>query len=361
MLIFSFGISMESGGVCSQTSFKEQSVMWEGDVTSVTHTTANRNHCQPGFCAIDSFEACFSHNNTYTGSVWELTRWRRDSSLSAVTPFMGCCIGATFILLQTPTKWHLLLLSVGQLRQRKPAGSLKRRGRQCDHLPPSNQQGCWESGLGPNPSCFLTACRTGQALLALSLKLFTRLDPWLHSLNTCFYGKRLLSNFFVSIVRLWTTFFLASSQAPVWESWYADAKFQNSGIPKILQPVPETETLHERDFMQGKTNPFIIMVIFFCLFTYFSSANCKMQRLGRSSLLPPLWGNRPQKICTLKNVRWTAAFYSETDHLNSKKLLCSGHFEIIFFWSNYVLAVKLTQLWLLSTFPFFHLLPGILS
>lgn len=177
MLMLSFGISMESAGVYSQTSFKEHSVMWEGDVSSVTQTTADRNHCQPGFCAIDSFEACYSHNNTYTGSVWELTRCWRDSSLSAVTLFMGCCIGATFILLQTPTKWHLLLLSVGQPRQGKPAGSLKGRGRQCDHLPPPNQQGCWESGPGPNPSCLLTARSTGQALLALSLRLFTRLHP----------------------------------------------------------------------------------------------------------------------------------------------------------------------------------------
>lgn len=269
--------------------------MWEGDLSSVTQTTADRSRCQPGFCAIDSFEACYSHNNTYTGSVWELTRWWHDSSLSAVTPSMGCCIGATFILLQTPTKWHLLLLTVGQLWQEKAAGSLKRRGRQCDHLPPPKQQDCSESGPGPDPSCLLTAHSTGRALLALSLKLFTRLDPWLHSLNTCFYGKRLLSNFFVSIVGLWTTFFLASSQAPVWEGWHADATFQIGGSPKILQPVPEAETLHVRDFMQGKKQtPFIYMVIFVC-FRYFSCANYKMQRLGRSGLLPPRWGCRPQK------------------------------------------------------------------
>lgn len=247
MLMLSFGISVESGGVYSQTCFKEQSVVWEGDASGVTQAAASRSRCQPGFCAIDSFEGWHSHNNTYTGSAWELPRGCRDSSLSALTPFMGCCIGATFILSQTPTKWHLLLLSVGQLQQGKPAGSSKRRGRQCDHLPPPNHHGSSEAApksLLP-PHCL----STGQALLALSLKLFTRLDPWLHSLNMCFYGKRLLSNFFVSIVGL---FFLASSQAPVWEGWHVDAMFQISGIPKILQPVPETETLHVRDFLQGK-------------------------------------------------------------------------------------------------------------
>lgn len=217
-----------------------------------TQTTADRNRCQPGFCAVGSFEACYSHNDTYTGSVWELTRCWRDSSLSAVTHLMGSCAGTTFILLQTPTKWHLLLLSVGQLRQGKPPGSLKGRGRRCARLPPPNQQGCSGSGPGPNLSCLLSARSTGQALLALSLGLFNRLHPWLHSLNTCVYGKRLLNNFFVSIVGPWTTFFLASPQAPVWEGWHADAASQTSGIPKILQPVPETETLHVRDFLQGK-------------------------------------------------------------------------------------------------------------
>lgn len=46
-------------------------------------------------------------------------------------------------------------------------------------------------------------------------QLFPRLVAWLHSLSAGFYGKKLLTNFFVSIVGLWTTFFLAYSQAPV--------------------------------------------------------------------------------------------------------------------------------------------------
>lgn len=57
---------------------------------------------------------------------------------------------------------------------------------------------------------------------------------------------------------------------------------------------------------------------------------------------------------TLKNVRWTAASESETDHPKSRKQLYSGHCKIIFFWANYMLAVKMTQLWLLSPFFFFN-------
>lgn len=149
MLMLSFGISMESGGVYSQTSFKEQSVMWEGDVSSVTQTTANRSHCLPGFCAIGSFEACHSHNNTCPGSLWELTQWWHNSSVCSST-FHGCCVGATSVLLQTPTKWHLLLLSVGQ---GKPAGSLQGRGRQCAHLPPPKPAGLF--GVRARPKSLL--------------------------------------------------------------------------------------------------------------------------------------------------------------------------------------------------------------
>lgn len=248
MLMLSFGISMESGGVYSQASFKEQSVMWEGDVSSVTQATAYRNRCQPGFCAIDSFEACYSHNNTYTGSVWELTRCWCDSSLSAVTLSMGCCIGATFILLQTPTKWHLLLLSVGQLRQGKPAGSLKRKRKAvCPsaspraaglfrvHSPASSPPAaqvslCWPCSSGCLPDWILDCI----------------------PLTRVFMGR---GCWVISLFPLWGCGQLFSWPLPKHLSeraWHVDAAFQTSGIPKILQPVPETETLHGRDFLEGK-------------------------------------------------------------------------------------------------------------
>lgn len=42
-----------------------------------------------------------------------------------------------------------------------------------------------------------------------------------------------------------------------------DATFQIDGVPKILQPVPETEMLHVRGLMQGKPKPFYKHVNFF--------------------------------------------------------------------------------------------------
>lgn len=245
MLMLPFGISVESGGVYSQTSFKEQSVMWEGDVSSVTQTAANRNHCQPGICAIASFEGCHIHNNTYTGSGWELTRGWRDSSLSALTPFMGCCIGATFILLQTPTKWHLLLLSVGQLQQGKPAGSLKRRGKQCDHLPPPNQQGRSQA----EPKSLLPPA--AQVRLCWPCPS-SCLPDWILDcipLTRVFMGR---GWWVISLFPLWGCFSWHLPKHLSERGWHADAAFQISGIPKILQPVPGAETLHVRNVLQGK-------------------------------------------------------------------------------------------------------------
>lgn len=174
----------------------------------------------------------------------------------------------------------------------KSSRKLKKKRKAVSPSAPQNQQSCLASGPDPNPSCHLIARSTSWVLLALSLKLLPRLAPWLPSLNGGFYGKRFLTNFFVSIVGLQTTFFLASSQAPVWEGWHADATFQIDGVPKILQPMPETETLHVRYLMQGKTKPFYKHSNFL---GYFSSANYEIRRLGRSILQLPLWGHRPQR------------------------------------------------------------------
>lgn len=226
--------------------------------------------------------------------MWGLTRWWHDSSLSAVMHFVGYCIGATLIVLQTPTKWHLPLLLVGWLQQEKAAGSLKRRGRQCDHQPPKTSRAVWCRGRTQiRPASLLLAaqagfCRPCPSSCCLdwvlgclpSMEVFMRRGYWLISLFPS-WGYRQL-------------FFLASSQAPVWEGWHADATFQIDGVPKILQPMPEMETLHVRYLMQGKNKPFYKHVNFFCL-GYFSSANYEIRRLGRRILPLPLWGHRPQR------------------------------------------------------------------
>lgn len=219
----------------------------------------------------------------------------------------------------------------------KAAGSSKRRGRQCDHPPLQN------------PPCLLTACSTSWALLALSLKLFPRLAPWLPFLNAGFYGKRLLTHFFVTIVGLWTTFFLASSQAPAREGWHADAMFQIDSVPKIFQLTAETETSDVRRLMQGKTKRFHKHVNFFVWDTFLLPP-LKSEGWERASSCYHSGEVDSKEVLTLKNIRWTAASESEPDHRNSRKQLCSGHCEIIFFWANYMLAVKMTQL--LSLFFF---------
>jgi len=46
-----------------------------------------------------------------------------------------------------------------------------------------------------------------------------------------------------------------------------DAMVRIDGVPKILQPMPETETLHVRRLMLGTTKPVYKHEIFFvCLF-----------------------------------------------------------------------------------------------
>lgn len=101
--------------------------MWEGDLSSVTQTTADRSRCQPGFCAIDSFEACYSHNNTYTGSVWELTRWWHDSSPSAVTPSMGVLHRGHFYSLADTYKMTFTAAHSGAASAGKSSRKLKKK------------------------------------------------------------------------------------------------------------------------------------------------------------------------------------------------------------------------------------------
>lgn len=292
MLMLSFGISMESGGVYSQTSFKELSVMWEGDVSSVTQTTANRNHCQPGFCAIGSFEACHSHNHTCTGSVWGLTRWWRNSSVCSST-FHGCCVGATSVLLQTPTEWHLLLLSVGQ---GKPAGSLQGRGRQCAHLP------------APKPAGLLGVRAKPKSLLMAQVRLCwpcpsSCLPDWAIDcipLTHVFMGR---ACWVISLFPWWGCGQLFSWRLPKHLPERAGMWMLCSRSVASLKSSSlcqkQRHYMWEISCREKKPNPFINMVHFFVCFKYFSSANYKKERLGRSSLLPPLWGCRPQKdSCT---------------------------------------------------------------
>lgn len=82
--------------------------------------------------------------------MWELTRWGHDSSLSAVTHVIGYRVGATFIVLQTPTKRHLVLLFL--LQQNK-------------------QQGAWKEGEGS------VTIRPPKASRAVRCQGWTRVRP----------------------------------------------------------------------------------------------------------------------------------------------------------------------------------------
>lgn len=192
--------------------------------------------------------------------MWELTRWWHDSSLSAVTYFMGCCIGATFIELQTPTKWHFLLLLVGWLRHRKAAGNLKGREGQCDHPPPQNQQGC--SRAGPDPKSVLRPhCSWHKPGFAGPVPQALSQIVSLIALTQAFMGR---GCWLISLFPSLGCGQLFSWPLPKHLSERAGMRMLCSRSTVSLKSSNpcQKQMLHVRGLMEGRTKPFCKLVIF---------------------------------------------------------------------------------------------------
>lgn len=195
----------------------------------------------------------------------------------------------------------------------------------------------------------LTACSTSWALLALSPKLFPRLAPWLPFLNAGFMGR---GCWLISLLPLWGCGQLFSWPLPKHLSERAGMQMLCSRPIASLKSSRSCQKQRHQMWDISKHKPFHKHVHFFVRDTFLLPTP-KSEGWVKASSHYHSGDIASKERLTLKNVRWTAASESETDHPKSRKQLCSGHCKIIFFWANYMLAVKMTQLWLLSPFFFF--------
>lgn len=215
-------------------------------------------------------------------------------------------------------------------------------------IPPENSRTRPESLLPPHRSWLfwphLSSCFPDSLTECISLMHF-------------FNGKTLLTNTFVFIAGLWTKFsWPLSKYLSEWTGMQMLGPRLMASL-KLSSLSHKKEVLHVGDLLQWKTKSFykhVIIIIFFPVeMNTFALQTTKSGGWEGTSSCSHSVGIDPEEVLTHKILRWTAAFESETDCLNSRKQLCCGHFEIPLFWSNYVLAVKLTQLGLLSFFFFF--------